>query len=196
MHCLFRRKRTPVPPRVTNSRGEPGRPQPGRCRVPAQSPAGRLKLDRVAALGAGMRFAGGRLLGPTGSLRCSPLPRSALASSQRPGTAGQGQRPSLRFLSAIPADRTLLRGPPPPGPRIPGMHRGQRFRVLWAKPPGWLRTPPLSPSLICHHKLRENQRLSQPRKRIFQTGLKEDQFEFAPVLLVCVLCGLGGRVVS
>lgn len=31
-----------------------------------------------------MRFAGGRLLGPTGSLRCSPLPRSALASNQRP----------------------------------------------------------------------------------------------------------------
>ena len=99
LHCLFHRKRTrvqaggwqgPVPPRVNKQRGEPGRPQPGHCHIPALSLAGRCKLDRVAALAAWMHFAEARLLGPTGSRQHSPLPRLALASSQRPGTVGRG----------------------------------------------------------------------------------------------------------
>ena len=74
----------------TNSRGEPGWPQPGRRHVQAQSPAGWRKLDRMGALGAGPRFAGARLLGPTGSRHRSPLPGSAPASSGRPGTTCRG----------------------------------------------------------------------------------------------------------
>lgn len=77
--------------------GEPGWPQPGRRHVQAQSPAGWRKLDRMGALGAGPRFAGARLLGPTGSRHRSPLPGSAPASSGRPGSTGRGPEAQPAF---------------------------------------------------------------------------------------------------
>lgn len=47
-----------------------------------------------------------------------------------PAAPAEAQRLSLRLLSAIPADRALLHGPPLPEPRVPGMRWGQRVPGL------------------------------------------------------------------
>lgn len=143
-----------------------------------------------------MRFAGARLLGPTGSLQCSPLPRSALASSQRTGTAGQGPEAQ----AALPLGNTS-------GPRFAPWFAAKRAAhpgCTGTARPGplgkatWAASNPYSvPQLdLSPRTQRKAKTKSAKEAERFQTHLREYQFKFAPVLLICVLCGLGGRMVS